>query len=78
MGSVPGDTPGVTLGANERKMGWNAQPTRAVIFQDARVPVENRLGLVRGDRPDDDRHQQDATQRNDIRNTQRGASRLAA
>src|ERR1700683_4703260 len=41
---VPGDTPGVTLGANERKMGWNAQPTRAVIFQDARVPVENRLG----------------------------------
>src|SRR3984885_2810967 len=41
---VPGDTPGVSLGANERKMGWNAQPTRAVIFQDARVPVENRLG----------------------------------
>jgi alkylation response protein AidB-like acyl-CoA dehydrogenase len=41
---VPGDTPGVALGANERKMGWNAQPTRAVIFQDARVPVENRLG----------------------------------
>src|SRR5580658_5116920 len=26
---VPGDTPGVSLGANERKMGWNAQPTRA-------------------------------------------------
>ena len=25
-------------------MGWNAQPTRAVIFQDARVPVANRLG----------------------------------
>ena len=25
-------------------MGWNAQPTRAVVFQDARVPVENRLG----------------------------------
>jgi alkylation response protein AidB-like acyl-CoA dehydrogenase len=41
---VPGDTPGLTLGANERKMGWNAQPTRAVIFQDARVPVANRLG----------------------------------
>jgi alkylation response protein AidB-like acyl-CoA dehydrogenase len=41
---VPGDTPGVTVGANERKMGWNAQPTRAVIFQDARVPVVNRLG----------------------------------
>ncbi len=41
---VPGNTPGVSLGANERKMGWNAQPTRAVTFQDARVPVENRLG----------------------------------
>src|SRR5271155_4596773 len=41
---VPGDTPGVSLGANERKMGWNAQPTRAVIFADARVPMVNRLG----------------------------------
>jgi butyryl-CoA dehydrogenase len=41
---VPGDTPGISLGANERKMGWNAQPTRAVMFQDARVPVANRLG----------------------------------
>src|ERR1700691_1603287 len=41
---VPGDTPGISLGANERKMGWNAQPTRAVVFQDARVPVGNRLG----------------------------------
>jgi alkylation response protein AidB-like acyl-CoA dehydrogenase len=41
---VPGDAPGLTLGPNERKMGWNAQPTRAVVFQDARVPVANRLG----------------------------------
>ena len=41
---VPGDTPGLQLGANERKMGWNAQPTRAVIFDGARVPVANRLG----------------------------------
>jgi butyryl-CoA dehydrogenase len=41
---VPGDTAGISLGANERKMGWNAQPTRAVIFSDARVPAENRLG----------------------------------
>jgi alkylation response protein AidB-like acyl-CoA dehydrogenase len=41
---VPGDTPGLSFGANERKMGWNAQPTRAVIFQDVRVPVANRLG----------------------------------
>ena len=41
---VPGDTAGLSLGAKERKMGWNAQPTRAVVFQDARVPVGNRLG----------------------------------
>ena len=41
---VPGDTPGLSLGANERKMGWNAQPTRAVVFEGARVPVANRLG----------------------------------
>jgi len=41
---VPGDTEGLKLGANEAKMGWNAQPTRAVIFEGARVPSENRLG----------------------------------
>ena len=41
---VEGDTPGVSFGANERKMGWNAQPTRAVVFENARVPVANRLG----------------------------------
>lgn len=41
---VPGDTPGLSFGANEAKMGWNAQPTRAVIFEGARVPMANRLG----------------------------------
>jgi len=41
---VPGDTVGISFGANERKMGWNAQPTRAVVFQDVRVPAGNRLG----------------------------------
>src|ERR1700760_4964944 len=41
---VEGDTPGLSFGANERKMGWNARPTRAVIFENARVPVANRLG----------------------------------
>ncbi|MGA2892293.1 MAG: acyl-CoA dehydrogenase family protein [Xanthobacteraceae bacterium] len=41
---VPGDRPGLSFGANERKMGWNAQPTRAVLFEDARVPAGNRLG----------------------------------
>jgi len=41
---IDGDTPGLSFGANERKMGWNAQPTRTVIFENARVPVANRLG----------------------------------
>ena len=37
-------TPGLSFGADERKMGWNAQPTRAVRFDGCRVPVGNRLG----------------------------------
>lgn len=41
---IPKDAPGLSFGANERKMGWNAQPTRQVIFDNARVPVANRLG----------------------------------
>ncbi|MBV1705632.1 MAG: acyl-CoA dehydrogenase family protein [Hyphomicrobiales bacterium] len=35
---------GLGFGANERKMGWNAQPTRAVIMEGVRVPEANRLG----------------------------------
>ena len=27
------------------QMGWNSQPTRAVIFEDCAVPVANRLGM---------------------------------
>ena len=41
---VEGGTPGLKFGANERKMGWNAQPTRAVIFEDCRIPAANRIG----------------------------------
>ena len=41
---VEKDTPGLSFGANEKKMGWNAQPTRAVIFEHCRVPVANRIG----------------------------------
>ncbi len=41
---VEADTAGLSFGANERKMGWNAQPTRQVIFDGVRVPVSNRLG----------------------------------
>jgi alkylation response protein AidB-like acyl-CoA dehydrogenase len=38
------DMPGVSFGANERKLGWHSQPTRQVTFEDVRVPVKNRVG----------------------------------
>ncbi len=41
---VPSDVPGLSFGANERKMGWNAQPTRAVMFENVRIPATFRLG----------------------------------
>ncbi|MEX8034455.1 acyl-CoA dehydrogenase family protein [Microbacterium sp. 20-116] len=41
---VPADSEGLSFGANEKKMGWNAQPTRPVIFDEVRVPAENLLG----------------------------------
>lgn len=37
-------TPGLNFGKKEKKVGWNSQPTRAVIFEDCAVPVGNRLG----------------------------------
>jgi alkylation response protein AidB-like acyl-CoA dehydrogenase len=36
--------PGLSFGAQERKMGWNAQPTAQVNFDDCRVPEANRIG----------------------------------
>ena len=42
--AVEKDSPGLSFGAQERKMGWNSQPTAAVIFEDCRVPVANRIG----------------------------------
>ncbi|NEN77247.1 acyl-CoA dehydrogenase [Nocardioides zeae] len=41
---VPADSEGLSFGANERKMGWNAQPTRQVVLEDVRVPASHRLG----------------------------------
>ncbi len=41
---VEGDTPGLSFGAQEKKLGWNAQPTAQVILEDCRVPAQNRLG----------------------------------
>ncbi|OYU70247.1 MAG: acyl-CoA dehydrogenase [Alphaproteobacteria bacterium PA2] len=37
-------TPGLSFGAQERKMGWNSQPTAQVNFDDCRVPAENLIG----------------------------------
>jgi alkylation response protein AidB-like acyl-CoA dehydrogenase len=37
-------TPGLSFGAQEKKMGWKSQPTAQVNFDDCRVPVENRIG----------------------------------
>jgi alkylation response protein AidB-like acyl-CoA dehydrogenase len=42
--AVMKDTPGLSFGANEKKMGWNAQPTRQVIFDNCKVPVANLVG----------------------------------
>ncbi|KJS35065.1 MAG: acyl-CoA dehydrogenase [Hyphomonas sp. BRH_c22] len=38
------DTPGLSFGANERKMGWKSQPTAQVILDGVRVPSANRIG----------------------------------
>ncbi len=42
--AIPADTPGITYGKNEAKMGWNSQPTRALTFDQVRVPLSYRLG----------------------------------
>ena len=41
---VPKDTAGVSFGKNENKMGWNAQPTAAVYFENATVDCCNLIG----------------------------------
>jgi alkylation response protein AidB-like acyl-CoA dehydrogenase len=38
------DMPGVSFGAQERKLGWHSQPTAQVILEEVRVPVENLVG----------------------------------
>jgi len=37
-------TPGLSFGKQERKLGWNSQPTAMVIFENCRVPVSNLVG----------------------------------
>lgn len=41
---VPAATPGISYGENEKKMGWNSQPTRMINFDNVEVPAENLLG----------------------------------
>ncbi len=41
---VEKDTPGLSFGAQERKMGWLSQPTAIVHFDNVRVPAANRVG----------------------------------
>ncbi|AJR05896.1 acyl-CoA dehydrogenase [Photobacterium gaetbulicola] len=41
---VPADADGISYGRKEPKMGWNSQPTRAVTFEDVRIPSSHLLG----------------------------------
>lgn len=41
---IAADAEGVHYGKKEHKMGWNAQPTRMITFDNVRVPVAQRLG----------------------------------
>jgi hypothetical protein len=43
---VPFATPGISLGAEEKKMGLKGSSTRAVYFDNVRVPASNVLGEV--------------------------------
>ena len=42
--AIEKDMPGVSFGAQEKKLGWNTQPTAQVNFDGVRVPVENLIG----------------------------------
>ena len=41
---VEKDTPGLSFGGQERKLGWHSQPTAAVLFDNCRVPAANMVG----------------------------------
>lgn len=45
---VEKDAPGLSFGAQERKMGWHAQPTAQVILDGVRVPAANLVGATEG------------------------------
>ena len=41
---VEKNTPGLTLGKSEKKMGWRGSDTRSVFFENMKIPKENILG----------------------------------
>jgi alkylation response protein AidB-like acyl-CoA dehydrogenase len=41
---VEKDTPGLSFGVQEKKLGWKSRPTSMVLFENCRVPVANRIG----------------------------------
>nr|WP_247741851.1 acyl-CoA dehydrogenase family protein [Endozoicomonas sp. G2_1] len=41
---IPADAEGIVYGKAEEKMGWNAQPTRLVTFDNVKVSIDNLLG----------------------------------
>ena len=41
---VENGTPGLSFGAQEKKLGWHSQPTAMVILENCRVPAANRVG----------------------------------
>ena len=41
---VEKDTPGITVGVHENKMGMRSSDTHSVMFTDVKVPKENRIG----------------------------------
>ncbi|MEE8057550.1 MAG: acyl-CoA dehydrogenase family protein [Pseudomonadales bacterium] len=43
--AIAADLPGIEYGKKERKMGWNSQPTRAIHFDNVRIPAKNLLGV---------------------------------
>ncbi len=42
--AIPADSEGIIYGKAEEKLGWNAQPTRLITFENVKVPVQNLLG----------------------------------
>lgn len=41
---IPKETPGLSFGKLEKKLGWHSQPTSMLFFENCRVPVANRVG----------------------------------